>query len=174
MRKLVILFCLLFTVPMLVQPAPAQETQVAVPENHYHLELVVRELGEDGKAVNSRAYHTDISTKPSSLSQVRTGTRIPVHVSSKEGDIQYLDVGVNIDCKDVHETAQGLALGISVEVSSLATPGGVAEPTTPIIRQNRWSASTVLPIGKPMIVFSSDNLENKGKMQVEATVTPAR
>ena len=173
MRKLIIFSCLLFAVPMLVQSAPAQETQAAAPENHYHLELVVRELGEDGKAVNSRAYHTDISTKPSSLSQVRTGTRIPVHVSSKEGDIQYLDVGVNVDCKDVHETAQGLALGLSVEVSSLATPGGVAEPTTPIIRQNRWMSSTVLSIGKPTVVFSSDNLENKGRMQVEVTVTSA-
>jgi hypothetical protein len=30
----------------------------------------------------------------------------------------------------------------------------------------------VLPIGKPSIVFSSDNLENKGKMQVEVTATP--
>jgi hypothetical protein len=171
MRKLFMLFCLLFTVPVLfTQPAPAQETHAEAPEAHYHLEFIVRELGEDGKVVNSRVYRTDMSTK--SLSSIRTGTRIPVHVSSKEGDIQYLDVGVNIDCNRAHETAQGLAMEITTEVSSLASPSGVAEPTTPIIRQNRWMSSTVVPFGKPTILFSSDNLENKGKLQVELTATP--
>jgi hypothetical protein len=174
MRKIAILCLVLLTVPHFAPAASAQEAKAAAPEVHYyHLEFVVKELGEDGKVVNSRTYRSDIST--ASLSSVRTGTRIPVPVSSKGGDdqIQYIDIGVNIDCNRAHETPEGLAMEITAEISSLATPG-VAAPTTPIIRQNKWMSSTVLPAGKPTIVFSSDNLESKGRMQVEVTATPIR
>lgn len=172
MRKIAILCLVLLTVPNFAPAASAQEAKAVAPEvRYYHLEFVVKELGEDGKVVNSRTYRSDIST--TSLSSVRTGTKSPIHVSSKEGDVQYLDVGVNIDCKGAHETPEGLAMEITAEISSLATPG-VATPTTPIIRQNKWMSSTVLPAGKPTIVFSSDNLESKGRMQVEVTATPIR
>jgi hypothetical protein len=104
---------------------------------------------------------------------VRAGTKIPIRVNDKD-NIQYLDVGVNIDCNNARETAQGLSLQITVELSSLANPSGSNEASTPIVRQNKWQSMTLVPIGKPTVVFSSDNLENKGRMQVEATATPVR
>jgi hypothetical protein len=183
MRKIAILCLMLSAAPIPVPtlsaalPLSAQEAKAAAPEVHYyHLEFVVKELGEDGKVVNTRTYRSDISTAPGTPpSSVRTGTRIPIHVSSKGGDdqLQYIDIGVNIDCIRAHETPEGLAMEITAEISSMATPGAAA-PTTPIIRQNKWMSSTVLPAGKPTIVFSSDNLENKGRMQVEVTATPIR
>lgn len=177
MRKIALLCCLLFAVPTLSLPLSAQETKAPEAEVHYyHLEFVVKELGEDGKVVNSRTYRSDISTTSGAPpSSVRTGTRIPVRASSKDGDVQlqYLDIGVNIDCNRAHDTPQGLALQITTEISSLASPGA-ATPDTPIVRQNKWTSSTVLPLGKPTIVFSSDNLENKGRMQLEVTATPIR
>jgi hypothetical protein len=181
MRKLVplnlvfILLCVaLFTVPAVAQegktelpPAP----QARNDARYYHLEFVLKELGDDGRVVNSRTYHTDVSTD-GRLSSVRTGTKIPIRTNDKAGEIQYLDVGVSVDCSSAQETVQGLALQIKVEISSLANPPAGAEASTPIVRQNRWQSMTQLPIGKPTIVFSSDNLENKGRMQVEVTATP--
>jgi len=176
MRKIALLCCLLFVAPTLSLPLYAQEAKAEAADVHYyHLEFVVKELGEDGKVVNSRTYRSDISTAPGlPPSSVRTGTRIPIHVSSKGGDdIQYLDIGVSIDCNRAHETPLGLAMQITTEISSLASQSE-AVPTTPIVRQNKWMATTVLPLGKPVIVFSSDNLESKGRMQLEVTATPIR
>jgi hypothetical protein len=180
MRKLVsiypvlVLFAL-FAVPAIAQEAKSQETATPAPKadtRYYHLEFVLKELGDAGKVVNSRTYHTGVSTEGRN-SSVRAGTKIPIRVNDKD-NIQYLDVGVNIDCNNARETAQGLALQITVEISSLANPTGSNEASTPVVRQNKWQSMTQLPIGKPTVVFSSDNLENKGRMQVEVTVTPIR
>jgi len=180
MRKLVplnfvfILLCLaLFTVPAIAQEGKTQAppTPEAKPDaRYYHLEFVLKELGDDGRVVNNRTYHTDVATG-GRFSQVRAGTKIPVRTNDKD-EIQYLDLGVNIDCDSAHETPQGLGLHISAEISSIANSPGSGESGSPIVRQNRWSSETLLPIGKPTVVFSSDNLENKGRMQVEVTATP--
>src|SRR5580698_7417492 len=177
MRKPAILAVMLFALSFLAAPAPAQETKAqAAPEVHsYRLDFVVKELGDDGKVVNSRSYHTGIATNHRST-QVRTGTRIPVRTTEKGGDVQfqYVDVGINIDCGNAQDVPEGLFLQISTDISSLANPVGSGDASTPIIRQNRWQSDTILPLGKPTTVFSSDNLENKGKMQVEVTATPLR
>lgn len=147
---------------------PEARTQPA-DARYYRLEFVLKELGDDGRVVNSRSYHTSVSSNGKS-SSVRTGTKIPIHTNEK-GDIAYLDVGVNLDCYVTQETPQGVGLQITAESSSLAS-ASVGTPTTPVLRMNKWSSMTLVPIGKPTVVFSSDNLENKGRMQVEVTATP--
>jgi len=170
---------IIFSLALFIAPAVAQEGKTPAPPTpetrtdtrYYHLEFVLKELSDDGRVVNSRSYHTSVSSngKPSS---VRTGTKIPIHTNEK-GDIAYLDVGVNLDCYVTQETAQGIGLQITAESSSLANAGAsVGTPTTPVLRQNKWSSMTLVPLGKSAVVFSSDNLENKGKMQVEVTATP--
>lgn len=174
---------IVFSLALWAAPAISQEGKAqATPEarttppgdiHYYSLEFVLKELNDDGRVVNSRTYHTSVSSngKPSS---VRTGTKIPVHTNEK-GDIAYLDIGVNLDCYVAQENPQGIGLQITVESSSLPSAGAsVGTPTTPIVRQNKWSATTLLPLGRPTVVFSSDNLENKGRMQVEVTATPIR
>ena len=153
--------------------AKASEARTQIADIHYYrLEFVLKELGDDGRVLNSRTYHTSVSTDGRN-SSVRTGTKIPIRVNDKD-NIQYLDVGVNIDCNNARETGQGLALQITAEISSLANPPASSEASTPVVRQNKWQSMTQLPIGKPTVVFSSDNLENKGRMQVEVTATPIR
>jgi len=61
---------------------------------------------------------------------------------------------------------------LKAEVSSLADPTHSAAselPNDPVIRQNMWQASVLIPIGKRTVVFSSDALENKGGMQLSIT-----
>lgn len=179
MRKLVsvysvLILLVLFAAPGLGQEPKSQETAPPAAKaetRYYHLEFALKELGDDGKVVNSRTYHTGVSTD-GKFSSVRTGTKIPIRTDDK--NIQYLDVGVNIDCGFAHETPQGLALQITAEISSLANPSGSNEASTPVVRQNKWQSMTLIPVGKPTVVFSSDNLENKGRIEVEVIVTPIR
>ncbi len=173
---LILLGLALFAAPVRAQESKASESKPAEtkpqPEAHYYrLEFVLKELGDDGRVLNSRTYNTDVATG-GRFSQVRAGTKIPVRTNDKN-EIQYLDLGVNIDCDSARETPQGLGLHISAEISSIASPTS-GEIASPVVRQNRWSSEALLSIGKPSVVFSSDNLENKGRMQVEVTATPLR
>jgi hypothetical protein len=173
---LILLSFALFAAPVRAQESKASEskpveTRPQADAHYYRLEFVLKELGDDGHVVNSRTYYTDVATVGRS-SQVRAGTKIPVRTNDKD-EIQYIDLGVNIDCDSAHETPQGLGLHISTEISSIANPTS-GEIPSPVVRQNRWSSEALLPIGKPIVLFSSDNLESKGRMQVEVTATPIR
>jgi hypothetical protein len=172
MRKIAILICLLAVVPVTFVQAQNSTTR---PEVHYyHLEFVVKELGDDGKVINSRVYNTNVSSdNDSPISSVRTGTKVPVKTNDK-GEINYIDLGVNLDCKRVKDTPQGVAIEITAEISSLSKAPADSDAVAPIIRQNRWQGDPLLTLGKPTIIFSSDNLDNKGRMQVEVTATPVR
>jgi hypothetical protein len=193
MRKLIIACCLLVLIPALVVRARAQETSKAPeavkppepPAHYYHLEYVIQELGSDGKPVNSRTYSTIVGTdRHEQFSAIRTGSRVPIITGALHGptgqatdpkleyQFQYLDVGVNIDTQNVREVGHQLAIDLKAEVSSLAESG----PSTasglvndPIIRQNMWQASVLIPIGKATVVFSSDTLDSKGAMHVVVT-----
>jgi hypothetical protein len=170
---LILLTLVLFAAPATPQDAKSAEAQASAPKpeaHYYRLEFVLKELDGDGRVINSRNYQTSVSTD-GRTSYVRAGTKIPIRVNDKD-NIQYLDIGVNIDCEMARETAQGLALQIKSEISSLANPPAGNEASTPMVRQNVWQSMTQLPIGKPTVIFSSDNLENKGRMQVEVTAVP--
>jgi hypothetical protein len=49
-----------------------------------------------------------------------------------------------------------------------------APNTPPIIRQNRWGSHVLVPLKKPTVIFSSDDLTTKRQMQLEVTATPIR
>jgi hypothetical protein len=147
------------------------------PAHYYRLEFVVQELGADGKPLNSRSYTATASTgRVQGIVSVRTGSRIPVVTGSSSGSenkqVQYLDVGVNIDARDVHEVGNMIAVQLNAEISSLATPTGISEPSTPVIRQTRWQAPVLIPIRKATAVFTSDDLDSKGSTQLVVTATP--
>jgi hypothetical protein len=200
MRKITILCCFLLLIPAFALRARAQDTAkppetAKAPEppgHYYHLEFVIQEVGTDGKPTNSRTYSTiattDRSDRSESRSMIRTGSRVPIitgalHGATGDGKLefqyQYLDVGVNIEAQNARETGSQLAVYMKAEISSLAASAPPASapasapdlPNDPVIRQNYWEASVVIPIGKPTVVFVSDALESKGGMQVVVTAT---
>jgi hypothetical protein len=185
MRKFTMICCVLILVLSTQHKAPAQDapkTQetAKAPEplpQYFRLEFVVQELGTDGKPVNSRSYTGTASTgRGDGMISVRTGSRIPVVTGSSSGatnekNVQYLDVGVNIDARDVHEVDGMLAAHINAEISSLAAQAGASEPSSPIIRQTRWQAPVLIPIHKPTVVFTSDDLDSKGSTQLVVIAT---
>jgi hypothetical protein len=195
MRK-VILFCFIVLLTLTLRhqsfaqgasggqaSTPAQDETQAPAVHYYHLDFVVDELGSDGKPVNSRTYTTTVNTDAHSTTSIRTGSRIPIVTGSYGGggegkasalvntQFQYQDVGINIDVRHVHEVARQLGLDVTADLTGVA-PGTDPNLHYPVIRQNRWQASVLIPVGKPSVVFTSDSLDSKGSMRVLVTATP--
>lgn len=189
MRKLTLICCLVFIAMLNGPRSLAQDSTTAAepaktsqsPAHFYHIEFLVQEMGTDGKATNSRTYTATVSTDSRDHgTSIRTNSRIPIATSSfstggensplVNTQFQYVDVGVNIDAHNAHENGRQLSLDLVADVSSVAATGDV-RIHQPVIRQNKWQASVLIPIGKPTVVFTSDSLDSKGSMQVVATAT---
>jgi hypothetical protein len=176
MRKSILICCLFVLTVFLGQSAFAQDSPKTqepaktseVPAHFYHLDFVVQEMGADGKVTNTRSYTATVSTDIRDRgTSIRTNSRIPVPSGAQ---FQYVDVGVNIDARNVRELGRQLSLDLVADVSSVAATN---DPNLhqPVIRQNKWQAGVLIPIGKATVVFTSDALDSKGSMQVVVTAT---
>lgn len=148
---------------------------------YYHLVFVVKEL-EAGKVINSRSYTMSVGTveNPSSNSfnnrSIRTGTKVPV--TDEKGTVTYTDIGINFDCKNVMDLGDRLGIDVSAEISSIHNDSPDGHPqvqiigrSTPTIQQNKWNSQAVVVLGKPTVLFSSDEVTSKRTMQLELTAT---
>jgi hypothetical protein len=152
--------------------AQAEENKTAEPAKFFHLDFVVQEL-ESGKVVNARHYATTISTGNGERSDIRTGNKVPVATNDGSDTTKYqytyIDVGVNLECRGAKEIGGDLALNVTAEISSAVTT-----TRQPIIRQTKWSSDVIVPMAKPTIIFSSDDVATKGQMRLELTATPVK
>jgi hypothetical protein len=195
MRKIAISFFLLLIVPFLGQAyaQDEQQTQAATnvqeaakqpeqPVHYYHLDFVVQEIGENGRPVNSRTYSCTVSTAHNERDSVRIGSRVPIETGSVpfgngnqvNTQFQYQDVGVNFDVSEVHEVGGKLAMSLGAEVSSIGPVthiGGPNGPIEPVKHQNTWHTPVLIPVGKSTVVFTSDDIDSKGGMQLVVTAT---
>ncbi|HEX8712721.1 MAG TPA: hypothetical protein VF730_12665 [Terracidiphilus sp.] len=181
MRKIVVLCSLLMLVPVLGPKAGAQDktekapsaAAPAGPVHYYHFDFVVEDLDAAGKVVNSRSYSTTVDTEPHYLTSLRAGSKIPVITGTVAGNTQYqyIDLGVDLDLRDVHEVGQQLALDLTANLSGESSP---SDPNfhQPVIRQNKWASRVLIPVGKRTVVFTSDSLDSKGSTRVVVTATP--
>lgn len=147
--------------------------QDAVPPKFYKLDFVVREV-EGTKVLNARTYSITISTESKAPCAIRTQSKVPymtgpAAVGVKQ-EFSYLEVGVNIDCRSVTIEPGQLSLHVEADVSSLLAEAPTPGP--PVVRQNRWSSAVFVPLKKPTVIFSSDDLTTKRQMQLELTATP--
>ncbi len=146
--------------------AHAEQPDTA-PPRFYRLDFLIREV--DGThIVNSRSYSLVSATDPHNRTlSMRTGSKIPMQGS-------YMDVGVSIDCRQMQEVGSDLSLTVVAEVSS-AVPGSAdSAGHPPVVRQNKWDSSVIVPLRKPTQIFSSDDVTSDHKLQVELTATPIR
>jgi len=108
---------------------------------------------------------------------VRTGSHELLQLQLKTGQIpqfQYMDVGVNIDGNSVQRLHNRLTLNVGADLSTVASPQDKESPLGPQIRQNRWNSPVIVPIGKPTVLFSSDDLSSTRTLQLEVTATPVK
>jgi hypothetical protein len=156
----------------------AQDSNAPKPPDHfYRLNLTVEQTSDAGQVTNTRSYVATIETD-AGTQEIRTGSKVPVETGTANGNtqFQYIDVGVMFDVRNVKEVGDKLGFTLVTEVSSVApgakdTSGMNPAPGEPIIRSDKWNSGVLVPIGKPTVVFSADDLEDKGKMQVEVTAT---
>jgi hypothetical protein len=154
-----------------------QNAKAPFVPHYYHLVFVVKEI-EAGKVINSRSYFMTIGTVDGSMNSfnprsIRTGTKIPTEF--EPGKMSYVDVGVNIDCRTVVDLGSRLAMDLSAEVSNVQKEAGdTSKIANPLIQQNKWNSQVVVVLGKPTVVFSSDEVTSKRAIELELTATEIR
>lgn len=166
----------------LAAPMMAQDTGKKAPET-YKLSYVMTEQ-DNGKTVNQRAFSLVISE--GSRSSIRVGDRVPIATGTfgaadKSGKIdpsavttqfQYIDVGLNVD-SSLHLRDSKLELSTRLEISGVvgAHPGDQSVSSNPILRQSRQDITTLVELGKPLVLASIDDLGSKRTTLMEVTVT---
>jgi len=155
-----------------------QQTAKVQPVQPYRLDFAFNELA-DGKIVNTRHYSMNLTAGESN--EIKIGLRVPV-VSAATPNVpatsqwQYLDVGTNIWAQ-LREHGDEWLLVVRSDVSNLDTSSDsehAAGSTPPIVRQIKISGSTLLVVGKPILIGSTDDPNSKRQFQLEVTVTKLR
>lgn len=146
--------------------APAAER----PVEAYRLDFSISEF-EDGKKINTRQYSMNLNGDDSG--DIKIGTRVPAEVN-KQGEFQYLDVGTSISSRMSDRKGQ-LELFVHAEISNFAIPEQAqGNSSHPVLRQLKISGSTLVLLGKPMLLGSVDDPSSKRQFQLEVTVTKLR
>jgi len=142
-------------------------------QNAYRIDFLISEM-EDGKKINTRQY--SMNSRPLEENDIKIGTRVPVEY--KQGEINYLDIGTRIECKLWDQTnlaslGSNVSLKVQAEISNFALPDQQAatQQYRPVVRQLRIGTSTIVALGKPMVVGVVDDPNSKRQFQLEVTVT---
>lgn len=163
----------------LISAAVAQEASTkkdpseARPEPKiYKVNFLIYEIA-DGKRTNERNYSLPVRTQEGRASSLKVGDRLPI--TGKEGQIQYFDVGLSIDC-NVTEQMDKLIVSSSLEISSIVLPeqpGSEVRSATgnPVVRQVKQYFTALVSPGKPTLLTSIDDINSKKRLQVEVTAS---
>lgn len=179
MRKNVVLAVIMVAVTMATlaakaaaaQESSAKPAEAPEPGHSYRVDFLISEL-EDGKKINTRQYELNLNAGESD--ELKIGTRVPVEV--KQSEIQYLDVGTSIWCrlrdrKDVSWLANDVMLNLRAEISNFALPDQQGDRMRPAIRQVKIDSSTIVGVGKQMVVGVVDDPNSRRQFQLEVTAT---
>jgi hypothetical protein len=149
--------------------------KAAVPQprssDAFRVEYSVREM-EDGKRINSRAYK--LLVQKDEWARVRVGSRVPYLAGEKE--IQYADVGINIDCRIREERDTDVTLLTTFDSSSLAREDRVVGQgmSNPVFRHVRAESASAIPFGKPTMINVVDDVVTSHQYEIEVTVTKVK
>jgi hypothetical protein len=144
----------------------------ATNDDFIRLDFSLKEM-EAGKLVNTRTYQMMARINDPGISSIRSGGRVPV---MGEKGFTYIDVGTNLDVRRVSRLKDDVVLELTAEVSGAMEIGeGKPVPANPpSVRQTRWNSSVLIPLRKPVVVFSSDDPASRRQLQLEVTATPMR
>ena len=154
--------------------SPHSEQAPKAPDHFYRVTLRVLEFSPENKLVDTRTYTATMPTGPKGghrPTSIRSGDRVRsgpgVQVS------MFLETGVKIDLADADEVDHSLTLNITADIAttSVLPPASTENPLT---RQIRWVSEITIPVGKPTVVFSSDNASDHGRTELEVTANLIR
>jgi hypothetical protein len=154
------------------KPETKQETNPAGPHpaTAYRLEIAINEFA-DGKKVNTRRYTINTMSfsnmNGGSPQQLRIGSRVPVQ--NEEGKFTYLDVGTYI-LAGIQSWSTPMALHLSADITSLASPEESTHGGHPLLRQMRIEGTVPMITDKPIVVGTVDDPNSNREFQLEVTV----
>jgi hypothetical protein len=139
--------------------------------NTYRLDFTLSEM-ENQKTINTRNYF--LMAQSGIKSSLKMGKKVPLETGAtgNQIQIQYLDIGANIDCK-VQEIQQGLLLDLAADFSNIAAdqtkgPGLVNDP---VISRIGTELKTMIIPGKPAVISRLDDPSSMRTFQLEVTAT---
>ena len=152
-----------------IQRVPARDT--------YRLEYTITEL-EDGKKLNARSFAVLCEDRGGPTRGVlKVGTRFPVTSlgeAGKPAEVQYLDLGINIEAR-LDLTASGeLSLQSDFEMSSMAEDPAAHNANFPVIRQFRITSFNAVIPGKPTAIATADDVTTHRQYQIQLTAAKLR
>jgi hypothetical protein len=151
---------------------PSPQSAERASKTFYQLSFVIKEV-ENERVINTRSY--SMIVQGMEQSSIRAGEKVPFSsTSGANTEWQQINVGVNIDCKQLEVTGNRASLDIKAEISSVmeSSKADSPPPSLPIIRNNQWESKVVVPVKQASVLFSSDDTASKRTMRLELTVTP--
>ena len=152
---------------------PKEKVAVSRPRSSgaFRVEYSIREL-EDGKRINSRTYK--LLVQRDEWGRIRVGSRVPYMAGEKQ--INYADVGINIDSQVVEEQDADVVLHTTYESNSLAKEDRVVASgiSNPVFRNVRTQSTCAVPFGKPTVINVVDDVASSRQYEIEVTVTKVK
>lgn len=155
--------------PVVQSTAKENETPLKSADS-YKVEFTIYEQ-DNGKKINSRSYSMQIrDALPhwSSMTRLRVGSRVPVAVGAS--DLQYQDIGMNIDCQILPMANGKVGLGTNWRYSNVENEQE-RETGHPVIRQESSQVEAVVPMDKPTVIAEMDDVASTHRFVFEVKVT---
>lgn len=141
----------------------------------YKVEFIIHD-GSPAASKAGRRYVMTVDTLDNGI--YRVGSRVPYvtgpnYVNNQNQptpQFQYMDVGVNIDCR-LQEAGPKVALRGNIDVSSFVPAEKGAAVPNPTLNTLRISLNSLVSPGHPAVVGSIDDPVTMRKFEVEAVVT---
>ena len=138
----------------------------------YRLTYTLTET-EGGKRVGTQHFAMIVVSGRKTV--LKQGNRVPLvtgSVSTSGGaqtQVQYLDIGLNIDAS-IEESADGVKLNTQVEQSSIAEGKSGLGTQDPIVRQAKLEGTSILTAGTPLILGSMDIPSTARRLDIEVVM----
>ena len=163
---------LAFGVPGALGQANSVPSPVQAGSKTYRLTYTLTET-DGGKRVGTQHFAMIVVSGRKTV--LKQGNRVPLvtgSVSTSGGaqtQVQYLDVGLNIDAS-IEESADGVKLNTQVEQSSIAEEKSGLGTQDPIVRQAKLEGTSILTAGKPLILGSMDIPSTARRLDIEVVM----
>ena len=107
---------------------------------------------DNGKKINSRSYSMLILSasepKFTNMRLLRLGSKVPVAVGTNGNGLEYMDIGMNIDCRILPTGNGKVVVGANFEYSTIENEQE-RETGHPVIRHVSSQVEAAVPLGKP-------------------------
>ena len=148
-------------------------------EHYFELTFRVLDIAPSGRVQDAKSYKEILASGPKSAnrSSIRSNDRVQIRTGFKNPngspEIQFGQLGTQIDANNAAVVNDSLTLHIIADIRGVSS-GASSNTYGPILyghilRQTSWDSNVTVPIGKPTIIFSSDNSADKGRTELELT-----